>query len=137
MSSEAQVTIHIRDVNDESPVFTQSEYHVELLEHATKGTKVLQVQAIDKDTTGNYGKVTYSNLIGSNAFRLDPVTGDITVERPELIDRELEPGKQFKCKSTIKWPTFIGFDRYLHAHLLPFCAYITYINNTMAMLYNL
>lgn len=93
MSSEAQVTIHIRDVNDESPVFTQSEYHVELLEHATKGTKVLQVQAIDKDTTGNYGKVTYSNLIGSDAFRLDPVTGDITVERPELIDRELEPGK--------------------------------------------
>lgn len=94
MSSEAQVTVHVRDMNDESPVFTQAEYHVELPEHPAKGTKVLQVQAVDKDTTGNYGKVTYSNLIASNpnAFRLDPVTGDITVERPELIDREVEPG---------------------------------------------
>ncbi|CAL8106639.1 unnamed protein product [Orchesella dallaii] len=91
MSSEAQVTVHVRDENDESPVFTQSEYHVELPEHPAKGTRVLQVQAIDKDTTGSYGKVTYSNLVGSNAFRLDPITGDITVERPELIDRELDP----------------------------------------------
>lgn len=92
MSSEAQITVHVRDVNDESPVFSQAEYHIELPEHPAKGTKVLQVQAIDKDTTGNYGKVTYSSLAGSDAFRLDPITGDITVERPELIDRELEPG---------------------------------------------
>lgn len=105
MSSETQVTIHIRDVNDEAPVFTQQEYHVELPEHPQKGMRVLQVQAIDKDTTGSFGKVTYSNIIGSNAFRLDPVTGDITVERPDLIDREVEPGihtsVQFKKKMFI------------------------------------
>jgi len=97
MSSEAQVTIHVRDENDESPVFTQSEYHVELPEHPAKGTRVLQVQAVDKDTMGSFGKVTYSNLVGSNAFRLDPITGDITVERPDLIDRELESGTEPHC----------------------------------------
>lgn len=81
--------------NDNPPIFSQSEYHVELAEHSPIGTKVLQLQTSDKDTTGNYGQVVYSNLIGSDAFHLDPQTGEITVDKPELIDRELEPGRNF------------------------------------------
>lgn len=56
------------------------------------GTKVIQLKATDKDSTGTNGEVMYANLVGSDAFHLDPQTGEITVDKPELIDREVESG---------------------------------------------
>jgi len=89
---EVELTVHIRDENDNAPVFSQSEYRVELPEHPPPGTKVVQLHATDKDKTGTYGQVVYSNLIGSDAFHLDPETGEITVDKPDQLDRETEPG---------------------------------------------
>jgi protocadherin delta 1 len=92
--------VHIRDENDNAPVFSQSEYRVELPEHPPPGTKVVQLKATDKDSTGNFGQIVYSSLIGSDAFHLDPETGEISVDKPDLLDREIEPGKQppYHCR---------------------------------------
>lgn len=91
LSSQAEVTIHLRDDNDNFPVFEQSEYKVDIPEHSVAGTKVVVVKAMDKDT-GSNGEIMYTNLVGSDAFHLNPKTGEITVDKPELLDRELEPG---------------------------------------------
>lgn len=92
LAQEVEVTIHLRDENDNQPIFTQSEYRVEIPEHSPVGTKVLTVKATDKDAIGTNGDVMYANLVGSDAFHLDPVSGEIIVDKPELLDRELEPG---------------------------------------------
>jgi len=43
LSSSAQVTVYIRDQNDNPPVFRNSIYRAELTENATAGTRVIQV----------------------------------------------------------------------------------------------
>jgi hypothetical protein len=91
LSAEAEVTINIQNENDNPPIFSQSEYRVDLQEGAPLGTKVIQLQATDKDFTGSGSGIMYFNLIGSDAFHLDPESGEITVDKPELLDRELEP----------------------------------------------
>ncbi|CAG7716939.1 unnamed protein product, partial [Allacma fusca] len=90
MVTSADFTCHIRDSNDNSPVFSQKEYRVELPESAPIGTRVVQVHAVDRDS-GNNGRVVYTSLVGSEAFRIDAVTGEITVDKSDLLDREVEP----------------------------------------------
>jgi hypothetical protein len=55
------------------------------------------------EDAGNNGRVVYTSLIGSEAFRLDAVTGEITVDKSDILDRETEPGKIFTFKYTIKY----------------------------------
>lgn len=50
MASEATVYIMLEDVNDEIPLFTEREQET-VLEGEPVGTKVTQVNAIDKDGT--------------------------------------------------------------------------------------
>lgn len=50
MASEATVYIMLEDVNDEIPLFTEREQET-VLEGEPIGTKVTQVQAMDKDGT--------------------------------------------------------------------------------------
>lgn len=50
MASEATVFIMLEDVNDEIPLFTEREQET-VLEGEPIGTKVTQVNAIDKDGT--------------------------------------------------------------------------------------
>lgn len=50
MASEATVYIQLEDVNDEIPLFTEREQET-VLEGEPIGTKVTQVNAIDKDGT--------------------------------------------------------------------------------------
>jgi len=86
----------LRDLNDNGPQFTQKQYRVELAENSPDGTRVITVQATDKDTEQDFGTVYYSSLIGTHgaAFRLDPITGDIFVDNSQLLDREIVPGLQ-------------------------------------------
>jgi len=69
---------------------------VELPENSTPGTSVVQVHATDCDTTGSYGRLLYAQLIGSEAFHLNPLTGEISVDNPNLLDRETQSGRQLK-----------------------------------------
>lgn len=57
---------------------------------APYGTKVAQINATDRDS-GLFGQVIYSNLVGSDAFRIDP-DGTIFVENSLELDRETQPG---------------------------------------------
>jgi hypothetical protein len=75
---------------DSKPQFTKKEYSAEIPEKSPAGTTVLQVHAMDLDS-GSGGEVSY-RLIGSEAFHIDPRNGEITVDKPSLLDRELQPG---------------------------------------------
>lgn len=50
MASEATIYVVLEDVNDEIPLFTEREQET-VLEGEAIGTKVTQVNAIDKDGT--------------------------------------------------------------------------------------
>ena len=63
MASEATVYILLEDVNDEIPLFTEREQET-VLEGEPIGTKVTQVNAIDKDGTFPNNQVSHSKILG-------------------------------------------------------------------------
>lgn len=75
------VNVTILDVNDNPPVFQQSDYVVALNESAPVGTKVLTVHATDKDSEDN-SKLTYYLPDNERKFIIDPETGIITTAEP-------------------------------------------------------
>lgn len=86
--SEANVIVEIHDINDNSPVFSQKDYKISVLESAKPSKIVLNVKATDMDSSNTeqeiqrgYGEVRYS-LTGENAnlFEVDPITGNIQVK---------------------------------------------------------
>lgn len=62
LASEATVYIMLEDVNDEIPLFTEREQET-VLEGEPIGTKVTQVNAIDKDGTFPNNQVRYNLVI--------------------------------------------------------------------------
>ncbi|XP_064094597.1 protocadherin Fat 1-like [Macrobrachium nipponense] len=90
-SSEAFVTVNIEDVNDNSPIFTENEYHTRLAEDARWPKSVLTVTATDPDTK-EHGEVYYT-LGGEGAllFVINKTTGEIQVARGAQLDRETTP----------------------------------------------
>ena len=70
------VNVTILDVNDNPPVFEQSDYVVTLNESAPMGTHVLTVRAVDKDT-GDNAILTYYLPDSERQFTIDPETGEI------------------------------------------------------------
>ncbi|XP_046907510.1 protocadherin gamma-A3-like isoform X3 [Hypomesus transpacificus] len=81
-SGTVNIDITVLDVNDNAPVFNQSEYKGAAFENAPKGTYITTVNASDADSGAN-GHITYcfSKLKGSVAgmFVIDEVTGIISV----------------------------------------------------------
>lgn len=93
LSATVNVTVYINDVNDNSPIFDQSEYKVQLPENVTVGTRVVQVHAEDVDTL-NGGRVRYTQILGylNTSLNLDPATGIITIATSNHgFDREQMP----------------------------------------------
>uniref|UniRef100_A0A8D2JBT4 FAT atypical cadherin 4 n=1 Tax=Varanus komodoensis TaxID=61221 RepID=A0A8D2JBT4_VARKO len=90
LSSSTDVVVIVLDINDNNPVFAQKLYKIEIAENILTGTDVIQVFASDGDE-GSNGQVRYSILSGNtnNEFRIDSVTGVITVAKP--LDREKKP----------------------------------------------
>lgn len=90
-SSQATVIVNIEDVNDNSPIFTENEYHARLAEDARFPKSVLTVNATDADTEER-GQVIYS-LGGEGAllFVINETTGEIVVARGAQLDRETTP----------------------------------------------
>lgn len=90
LSSSTEVVLMVLDINDNSPVFAQAQYKVEIHENTLTGTDIIQVCAADGDE-GTNGQVRYG-IVDGNAnqeFRIDSVTGAITVAKP--LDREKTP----------------------------------------------
>lgn len=84
-----QLYISVIDINDHRPEFTESVYRIDISENVAEGAQVLQLQAIDldEDKTLFYSLHAARNPISLKMFRIDSVTGSITVAQP--LDREL------------------------------------------------
>ncbi|XP_067312718.1 protocadherin Fat 1 [Pseudorasbora parva] len=76
----ANVTIHVINVNDCAPKFTQDSYETTLLLPTYKGVKVTTVKATDEDSLPDT-KLCFEIVDGNigNKFLLDPTSGDIFV----------------------------------------------------------
>ena len=74
------VNVTVTDVNDLSPLFTQSEYSVGINEDTPIYSSVMQVKAEDADS-GLNGQVYYSFKEPSSVFCIHPTLGIITLTR--------------------------------------------------------
>ncbi|XP_013177912.1 PREDICTED: cadherin-related tumor suppressor [Papilio xuthus] len=72
-----QVNVTILDVNDNPPIFDQSDFSVSLNESVPPGTVVLKVTATDSDL-GDNSKITYEVTDTEKQFAVDPESGVIT-----------------------------------------------------------
>ncbi|XP_030669337.1 protocadherin-20 [Nomascus leucogenys] len=77
----ATLTIGISDINDNCPLFTDSQINVTVYGNATVGTPIAAVQAVDKDL-GTNARITYSYSqkvpqASKDLFHLDENTGVI------------------------------------------------------------
>ena len=85
-STALELSITIINVNDESPVFTQSLYEFAFIENSPVGTSIGAVDAPDRDL-GEFGTITYTLDGQDGYFDVDSSTGDV-VSLVE-IDREM------------------------------------------------
>lgn len=86
------VKIQLTDINDNRPIFYPREYNVSLRESLPTSASVVAVVASDPDS-GRFGTVTYRIVAGNDAgiFRIDRVTGEIFVTRPNLLSSRNQP----------------------------------------------
>nr|XP_053612376.1 cadherin-related tumor suppressor [Plodia interpunctella] len=75
-----QVNVSILDVNDNPPIFDQSDFSVSLNESVPPGTTVLKVTATDSDL-GDNSKITYEVTDTEKQFAVDPESGIITTTK--------------------------------------------------------
>lgn len=87
-----QVEISITDINDNTPVFVNAPYQVQVREDVAVPFGVLQITATDADEPGNLNsRVTYSITSGNvgNTFTIDSSTGQINATT--ALDFETTP----------------------------------------------
>ena len=82
-SNIIRLTINIEDVNDNTPMFTQKKYVVEVKEDVGVGTVIGTVTAHDSDA-GKNGEVTYRLIQGNRMrkFSLNSKTGEVSIKEP-------------------------------------------------------
>lgn len=92
LSTTAIVKIQLTDLNDNRPIFYPREYNVSLRESLPTSASVVVVVASDPDS-GRFGTVTYRIVAGNDAgiFRIDRVTGEIFVTRPNMLSSRTQP----------------------------------------------
>jgi len=77
LAAETAISIQLEDVNDLIPTFTEV-VSGSVLENEPPGTPVMQVRAIDGDSTSANNQVTYELADNTEYFAIDPYTGNIT-----------------------------------------------------------
>uniref|UniRef100_A0A8C8JQR9 Protocadherin Fat 4 n=1 Tax=Oncorhynchus tshawytscha TaxID=74940 RepID=A0A8C8JQR9_ONCTS len=88
--SYTKLIVNITDVNDQVPTFTQSTYHVSLVEHSPAGSELLVLSASDDDLGANgtirfsFDPETPSSV--QELFRLEVVSGRLSTATE--LDRE-------------------------------------------------
>lgn len=76
--SSVDVNIQVKDVNDNSPVFESDPYEAVVVENLPGGTSVIQVKAMDLDSSTN-GQVSYS---------LDPIQDSVDIAELFAVNSE-------------------------------------------------
>ncbi|KAK3556089.1 hypothetical protein QTP70_005254 [Hemibagrus guttatus] len=123
-SSVAKVTINVIDVNDNPPIviYPPSNTSFKLVPlSAIPGSVVAEVFAVDGDT-GMNAELKYTIISGNGRglFRIDPVTGNITLEeKPTVADIGLH--------RLVVNISDLGYPKSLHTLVLVFL----YINDTV------
>ncbi|KAL4710602.1 hypothetical protein ACJJTC_003238 [Scirpophaga incertulas] len=89
LSSNLTLVVDVQDVNDNPPMFEHDAYSASVLESEVVNTKILEIQAVDKDT-GNNARITYRILkdgaMKEEFFKVQPSTGWVYLAKP--LDRE-------------------------------------------------
>ena len=100
LSSVVPVTVHVTDINDNSPIFTKNVYSASVDENVRGGSSVLQVFAEDKDV-GIKGLVSYRLVKSGDVipFKVDKQTGVVRVAGSSTIDREEKDHYLFKIRA--------------------------------------
>ncbi|XP_062055036.1 protocadherin-23 [Lepus europaeus] len=80
--TEGALTVHVLDVNDNPPIFSQDFYQVTVPESVPLGYSVLTVSATDLESKEN---ISYRLLSSAEEFAIDPVNGTIFTISPVLI----------------------------------------------------
>ena len=82
------VNITIRDINDNQPLFEESDYFAEVNETVQAGTSIIKMYATDEDINDN-GIISYSLLNDEhNQFGIDPQTGIIRTLKKLRCERD-------------------------------------------------
>lgn len=89
LSSFVNFTVHVSDVNDNSPAFAVSGYTGRVKENEKTQHNILQISANDQDDGINREVTYHLTMNSSNSFSIDPFTGWISLNSP--VDREAEP----------------------------------------------
>jgi len=92
------VEVKVLDVNDNKPMFEAASYDAIIMEGMPIGTKLMQVKAVDADSSAN-GQVTYTLAVESElekiteAFTIDSNSGWISTLKD--LDHEKDPAFTF------------------------------------------
>ncbi|XP_057706809.1 protocadherin alpha-3-like isoform X6 [Corythoichthys intestinalis] len=103
LSSTSVIHIHISDVNDNKPLFSESIINVYIKENSLPGAVISKVTAVDNDIEQN-GLVTYSILQSTDTIALTTTininshSGDITAL--QSFDYEMLKTFQFRVQAT-------------------------------------
>ncbi|KAJ3589763.1 hypothetical protein NHX12_010605 [Muraenolepis orangiensis] len=101
-SGTASIVVNVLDINDNSPVFNQSTYAINVTENAALGTVLMTLNATDLDEGKNaelvYSYTLYTSEKTQEVFSLDPSTGAI------------------KVKGLIDYEEIQSFEMYIQAH---------------------
>lgn len=91
LNSSAVIKVTVTDCNDNSPVFSSTEYHTQVSENSQIGTSLVQVIAQDPDL-GINGLVRYSIVSGNdkNHFKLDSQSGFLLVNHSLDFEQDLK-----------------------------------------------
>ncbi|XP_056330520.1 protocadherin-16 [Danio aesculapii] len=118
-SSSVPVLITVMDTNDNPPSFSRAEYSAVVNEGAETGTEILQLFAMDPDSTPN-GEVQYSISSGddSELFSVDQWTGAVRLRRS--LNSEKQSSHMFVIQAS---------DGQGHFALAPVTVEIKDINN--------
>ncbi|XP_064094852.1 fat-like cadherin-related tumor suppressor homolog isoform X3 [Macrobrachium nipponense] len=96
-SDSKQIAITLVDENDNVPKFDKPAYSFFLPENVANGTSVYELKAHDPDE-GINGVVTYSLATDTKDFRLDPVSGRLSVAYP--LDHETHDVYELRVVAT-------------------------------------
>ncbi len=78
-TSEAELTVEILDINDNSPMFENAPFEVSVAEDASSGYSIFQVFAMDADIGPN-ADIDFSLSNSAGNFEIGATSGIITVE---------------------------------------------------------
>lgn len=105
LSSTATLTVSITDVNDNFPQFDQESYTAMVPEMASPGQFITTITATDMDSGlfGDHGIRYVLNGTGAELFKVDPITGTITVaECPRHVERKRRQINDIEYQNHIK-----------------------------------